>query len=291
MPFIPELFSFPVLARIEERRHEPLTAVPFFDGLMTGEIDALIGSFAGEPEVHQPVSGRIRGASGFARFVSDTTGWMGERGVSVEDVDSILTPSRGVEEFVLHISGDGGPIELPMALAADLDLQSRMTELRIYFSRWPLSGVPGVRPPLLQPNSALQVPDVVGEYHRALAAGDVDAVVAACEPGGYVREPSGSTHRGADELRAFYELMFSDGGGMPLEPCAIADDGRACALEYNLAARRQPNAPPTAGIAVHVRGDGALAAVRFYDDVQPPPSRRTETRTRRESGDPSCTPR
>jgi hypothetical protein len=184
MPFIPELFSFPALARIEERRHERLTAVPFFDGLMTGEIDALIGSFAGEPEVHQPVSGRIRGASAFARFVSDTTGWMAERGVSVEDVDSILTSSRGVEEFVLHISGDGGPIELPMALAADLDPQSRMTELRIYFSRWPLSGVQGARPPLLQPNSALRVPDVVGEYHRALAAGDVDAVVAAFEPGG-----------------------------------------------------------------------------------------------------------
>jgi hypothetical protein len=96
MPFIPELFSFPGLARIEERRHERLTAVPFFDGLMTGEIDALIGSFAGEPEVHQPVSGRIRGASAFARFVSDTTGWMAERGVSVEDVDSILTPSRAL---------------------------------------------------------------------------------------------------------------------------------------------------------------------------------------------------
>jgi hypothetical protein len=63
MPFIPELFSFPVLARIAERRHERLTAAPFFDGLMTGEINALIGWLAGEPEVHQPVSGRIRGRS------------------------------------------------------------------------------------------------------------------------------------------------------------------------------------------------------------------------------------
>jgi hypothetical protein len=277
MPFIPELFSAPALARIEEHRHARLTEVPFFDGLMTGEIDALVGSFAGEPEVHQPVSGRIRGASAFARFVADTTGWMTESGVSVEDVDSILTPSRGVEEFVLHVAGERGPIELPMALAADLDPQDRMTELRIYFSRWPLSGVRGIRPPLLQPDPDLQAPDVVGEYHRALAAGDVDAVVAAFEPDGYVREPSGWTHRGTDELRAYYELLFSDGGGLPLELCAIADDRRACALEYNAAVRAQPNAPPTAGIAVHVRGDSALAAVRFYDDVQPPPSRRSRS--------------
>jgi hypothetical protein len=31
MPFVPELFSAPALARIEERRHARLTGVPFFD--------------------------------------------------------------------------------------------------------------------------------------------------------------------------------------------------------------------------------------------------------------------
>src|SRR3954451_1866028 len=147
MPFIPELFSAPALARIEERRRARVDGVSFFDGLTSGEIDALVGSFAGEPEVHQPVSGRIRGASAFARFVSYTTGWMHDSGVSVEDVDSVHTPSRGVEEFVLHVPSEGGRIELPMALAADLDAHARMTELRIYFSRWPLSGVRGARPP------------------------------------------------------------------------------------------------------------------------------------------------
>jgi hypothetical protein len=158
-----------------------------------------------------------------------------------------------------------------------------MTELRIYYSRWPLSGVRGVRPPLLQPDPDLHAPDVVGEFHRALAAGDVDAVVEAFEPDGYVREPSGgaSTHRGADELRAFYELAFSDRGVMPLELCAMADDGRACALEYNTAARGQPESPPGAGIAVLVRSDGGkLAAVRFYDDGHPPLDRRTNSQRR-----------
>jgi limonene-1,2-epoxide hydrolase len=283
MPFIPELFSAPVLARIEERRHARLTAVPFFDGLLTGEIDALVGSFVDGPEVHQPVRGRIKGVSAFERFVTDTTTWMAESGVTVEDVDSLLTPARGVEEFVLHVDSDAGPIELPMALAADLDPQARMTELRIYYSRWPLSGVRGVRPPLLQPDPDLHAPDVVGEFHRALAAGDVDAVVEAFEPDGFVREPSGgaSTHRGANELRAFYELAFSDRGVMPLELCAMADDGRACALEYNTAARGQPESPPGAGIAVLVRSDGGkLAAVRFYDDVHPPLDRRTNSQRR-----------
>src|SRR3954447_14636337 len=98
MPFIPELFSAPALARIEDRRRARVQGVSFFDGLISGEIDALVGSFAGEPEVHQPVSGRIRGTSAFARFASYTTGWMHDSGVSVEDVDSVHTPSRGVED-------------------------------------------------------------------------------------------------------------------------------------------------------------------------------------------------
>ena len=33
MPWLPELFSAPALARLEEQRREPLAEVPFFDGL------------------------------------------------------------------------------------------------------------------------------------------------------------------------------------------------------------------------------------------------------------------
>jgi hypothetical protein len=45
---------------VDERRDKHLTTVPYFDGLITGETDALIASFAGEPELHHPVHGRIR---------------------------------------------------------------------------------------------------------------------------------------------------------------------------------------------------------------------------------------
>jgi hypothetical protein len=39
---------------------------------MTGETAALIDSFAGEPELHHPVRGRIKGARAFAGYVADT---------------------------------------------------------------------------------------------------------------------------------------------------------------------------------------------------------------------------
>jgi hypothetical protein len=71
MPWIPELFSAPALeALTQKRRRDELVAVPFFDGLMAGELDALVESFAGEPEVHHPVRGRIRGKRAFEAYYS-----------------------------------------------------------------------------------------------------------------------------------------------------------------------------------------------------------------------------
>jgi len=278
VPFAPELFSAPALQRILDKyRRERLRSVPFFDGLMTGEIDALLESFSGVPEVHHPVRGRIKGETALRRFVTDMTSWLAERNVEVQNVNFLVTQPRGVEEVVLHLDSDGGRIGLPLALAADHDADERIIELRLYFSTWPLTGRHANRPPLLQPTLDLHEPDVVGEYQRALATGDVEAILAAFEPDGYIREPAGDgyVHRGTDELRALYELFFSNGGGISLEHCAVTDDGRACALEYNVVAWGRTDLPPEAGLAVYVRGDsGRLAAARVYDDSDPPQSAR-----------------
>ncbi len=65
--------------------------------------------------------------------------------------------------------------------------------------------------------------------------------------------------------------MFSNGGGIPMEQCSIVDDGRACAVEYNVVRWGVSEVPPEAAMAVYVRGDsGKLAAARIYDDVDPP---------------------
>ena len=119
----------------------------------------------------------------------------------------------------------------------------------MYFSSWPLTGRHANRPPLLQPDPDVHAPDVVGEYQRALASGDVDAILATFEPDGYMREPAGGVyvHRGTDELRALYELFFSNGGGIPLEHCTVTDDGRACALEYNVVRLGPHRAAPGGG--------------------------------------------
>jgi hypothetical protein len=274
MPWAPELFSAPALERVaaKRRRDEPV-AVPYFAGLLSGEIDALVGSFVGEPELHHPVRGRVKGEAAFRAFVADTTAWLADRNVSVEEVERVVLEDRGFEEVVLHLDGEHARIALPHALVAEHGQGGRLEELRIYHSRWPLTGRHVDRPPLLQPDPDSREGDAVGKYQRALAAGDVDAILAAFEPDAYAREPAGGQyiHRGHEGLRALYEHLFSNGGGIPLEHCAVTDDGRACALEYNVVRWGKTQLPPHAGLAVYVRGEsGKLAAARIYDDVDPP---------------------
>src|SRR5215212_6321266 len=133
MPWAPELFSTPALEAITEKsRFERLSFVPFFDGLMTGETDALIGSFAGEPELHHPVRGRIKGVRALERYANETKAWLEERSGTVEDVNVILTPRGGAEEVLIHVDSGQGRVALPMAVAGEHDENNRFAELRVY---------------------------------------------------------------------------------------------------------------------------------------------------------------
>jgi hypothetical protein len=274
MPWIPELFSAPVLERLQEKwERERLESVPYYDGLMSGEHDALIRSFGGQPVLHDPMRGRIIGVRAFEAYVSELQAWLTQRNMSFDDVSRLLTERRGVEEVALHLDGVSGRGDVPVAIVADHQSDGRLEELRIYHSTWSVTGRHVHRTPLLQPDPDVRMSDVMADYQRALAGGDVDAIVATFEPDAYAREPAGDpyVHTGRESLREFYGHLFSNDGGISLEHCALVDDGRTCALEYNVVRWGRTELPPEAGVAVYVRGEsGKLAAARIYDDAEPP---------------------
>ena len=274
MPWMPEVFSAPIAEarRAEETAHAN-DAVPYYEGIMAEEPDALIRSFAGEPLIHDPRAGHVEGARELRAFVSGTVEWLRERDAVVENVALTRTRPRTVEEVVLHLIGDGGRrVELPVAIVTDRNPDRTLKTVRVYHSMWPLTGGHRVREPLLPPDPNIIVPDVVGEYQRALAAGDLEAVLAAYEEDAFVREPSGGeyVYRGKERLREVYSYMFANGGGIPVEHCAVTDDGVRSAIEYNCVHWGVTEIPPQAGVAVYERGpSGRLAAARIYDDVAP----------------------
>jgi hypothetical protein len=266
MPWAPELFSTPVLARFEAKQQRKVVDVPYFDGLLAGDTDALVESFAGEPRLHHPLRGSIEGEQAFREFVADTERWLRDNGASVDDVQRSVLPERGFEEVVVHLKTPGGHVGLPHAMVADHTAERRIEEIRVYFGTRPLTGHPTERAPLLETDPKLREQGPVHEYVGALAAGDAAAVAAAFESDGRAREPDGAglVHSGA-ALLDFYVGQL-DGTGIELDPCVLIEDGDTCVFEYN--SRRGGSAPWRAGLTVFVSGnDGKLAAARIYAEL------------------------
>jgi hypothetical protein len=266
----PELFSAPALERLQHRYElQELDAVPYYAGLMSGEHEALIRAFAGEPILHDPRRGRIIGVAAFEAYVDRLSAWLTERNMTFDALEHISPGPRGFEEVALHLDGAGMRVDAPVAIIAERDADGRLVELRLYHSIWALTGEHSHRPPLLQADPQLRLDGVVAEYVAALAAGDVDALLTVFEPDGALREPAGDpyVHRGPEALRAFFSRWLEP-GGITLEHCALVDDGQTHALEYNVVSWGEMELAPEAGVAVFVPGQsGRLAAVRLYDDA------------------------
>lgn len=240
--------------------------------LIAGEEEGFTALFAENPVIDDPIHGRFEGPEALREFLAAGAQWLQARHAEMRDLAFTRQGERVVHEGVLRLVDEGRTINLPVATVAELDGE-RLGWVRVYHSLWPLLGTHRVRPPLLAEDPTLRAPDVVGRYLSALAAGDVNGVVAAFETDGCAREPSGGPYLycGETDLRRFYARLFSNRGGIRLEHCTITDDGVRCALEFNAVRWGTTDLPPQAGVAVYERGPtGRLAWARIYDDVDPP---------------------
>jgi hypothetical protein len=241
----------------------------YLETLLTGDRYRLLGNFAVEPAIDDPLGGRVRDLETFNRFFSERQAWLLERRASVELLRTTRKDQRTVSENLLHLQLPGGEIELPVAVVGELTAQDRLTAIRVYHSLWPLIGAHRVRPPLLPLDPALKITDVIAEYQQALHDGDIPGIVAAFEDDGYFREPAGGEYfyRGRPKLLEIMTLLLGS-GGIHLQHCTATDDGVACAIEFNAVRFGPHDLQPQAGVAVYERGpSGRLHAARVYDDV------------------------
>jgi hypothetical protein len=242
----------------------------YLPALLHGDLPALRALFALAPAVDDPLGGRARGLLALDSFAAERHAWLTERAARVEHLRTIRSSSRTLVESVLHLTPPGAQaVALPVALVGDSAASDRLAAVRVYHSLWPLLGHHVIRPPLLAHDPSLRVTGIVLAYQRALAAGDVDGIVATFEPDGSFREPSGGSFvfTGLDDLRRFMTNILS-AGGIGLEHCTVTDDGVACAIEFNAISFGPRPIEPQAGVAVYERGPGGkLRSARIYDDV------------------------
>jgi SnoaL-like protein len=240
--------------------------------LIAGDERGLRDLFRGTPRVNDPHLGWVQEAR-FEEFVEESHQGLRQRSATVEHLTTTATDSGATEECILTLVLAGNTVALPVAVASDTAADARLESVRIYHSMSPLLGIHLVRAPVLPALAALILPDVIGRYHDCLARGDVAGILQQFSPQGELREANGGihVHRGTAELRRFFTVLFSNGGGIGLRHCAIADAGASCAVESVVTTWGRSPMPHQAAAAVYERADtGLLAEVRIYDDVDRP---------------------
>ena len=240
--------------------------------LIAGDQGGLRDLFEGPPRINDPHVGWVE-ESRFDLFVENSHQGLRARSATVEHISTTATSAGATEECVLAMDLSGVRILLPVAIASDTSPDALLASIRIYHSMQPLLGFHLLRAPVLPVLAALVLPDVVGRYQDCLARGDLSGILEQFAPQGELREPGGAghVHRGPTELRRFFTLLFSNGGGLGLEHCAVANEGGSSALEYVVTRWGRSPLTHQAAAAVYERADtGLLAEVRMYDDIEHP---------------------
>jgi hypothetical protein len=246
-------------------------AEQFLELLSVADGGAIERLFPTGGSIDQPLWGMARGLGEIHVMVSRAGGWLGDRRASVKHVATTSSSERAVAEHVVHLTIDGKAASLPVAVVADAP-GGVLSAIRTYHSTWPMAGSHSIRTPTMPRDPRIVLTGLIGAYQRALAAGDVEGLLAAYEDDAYAREPSGGeyVYRGKARLRQLYTMRFMRGGGIPLEYCTMTDDGVRCAIEFICNRWGKTEIVPQAGIAVYERGStGRVAATRIYDDVNP----------------------
>jgi hypothetical protein len=272
MPWFPDFVAAIELARADSQATELADpAGQYMRAIEQGDVRSLESIWPGKIVIDDPRVGRVRGHHRLREFVRHNQVWLSEHHATTEAVATTRAETRAVLELVAYVDHDGERFGWPLAVVAEARNETSVL-FRSYCTQWPVDGRHHIRPPILDPGAELPG-GVIGRYLGALGAGDARSIVKTFATDGYLRGPfdAQDVHRGVAGLDSYYATCFSAGGGIELQGCRVTDDGAHCAFECNWLRWGRNLLAPQAGLVVFERHpDGLLAAVRVYNDVEPP---------------------
>jgi len=244
----------------------------YFPALIDGATPALGRRLGGRATLDDPMFGRATKLPELEAELAKAATWLREHAASYQRTAFTTGVDRDVTEGQLSLTFESKTVILPVAVVAE-KRRSREVEVRTYYCTQPIRGSFAPRPAMLEEGAEVTLPKVVSDHLDALAAGNVDGVLATFESHGSLRESRGVVRAKADAtMREYYERILSPGSakrGLEMKRAGAADDGRTCAIEYTLVRACGKDVTPQAGLIVLERGEsGLLRSVRLFDDLE-----------------------
>ncbi len=121
----------------EDVRTSPHTnAANFYSDLLSGNFDAVLDAFEGEPIIDAPRNGLVTGYKDVANFLGEEKAWLESLGASIDKlklIKSTASPERVVHEVGIQLQIPTTPCPIMFANVSDIGI-SGITAMRLYYS-------------------------------------------------------------------------------------------------------------------------------------------------------------
>jgi hypothetical protein len=250
----------------------------YYPALLGDSQDALAIRLGERAMTYNPLFGWASGLEQFRPHLMVVAAWLETVGATYTHGRTLVGLERDVSEGVLSLRSASRHIELPVAVVMERR-KAREVDLRCYHAALPLGHWQAKRPPRVLPDKEQTLATDVATHLAALRLGDADALVSGFETDGNLRDGAGRVHgRGTpgeqgspNKLHEYYvQLLQNARGANDWVPIVLsaADDGRTCAVEFEIEKVRGDETSPKEGLMIFERGDsGLFRSVRVYDEV------------------------
>lgn len=245
----------------------------FLQALASGDVSIALQSFAGNPDVDDPILGRHVGEDRLARLAEH---WRQREGLRAEEIKPLhLTETE--DAALLEFAAPLAPVLHPEKPVLDGAVVFTRTangfgSVRIYFATAGFLGHHVVRGRLLaDEEESHRYCAPVEHYQSALRESRLEDLLDQLSPAARVRGGDSPTAKGTDEVRAFFTGMFhTGGGGFHLEHAGVFQDEQSVVLEFTATRWGTHQIAPQSGVAVYTVGaDDLISDIRIYDEISP----------------------
>jgi hypothetical protein len=234
----------------------------FIAAAVSGNADAAIDSFAGEPAIDDPFTGALTGESAVRDYVDGLPALLLADDLSVQFTGLAKATRGSATEVDITRTRNGRHAIFHAVLVSDLDGE-RAVAIRIYYRRASIDDTRSYRryPLLTEQRDGNELHPFINEYVEVLKHRSTSELLDMFED-----DASFGMWKGKDELRRVFDRMYTARTkGVILEHPNTFFDGTTTCIEFN--SYRADGEAPHPGVALYEVGEsGRLVSARPLDE-------------------------